>query len=245
MAQRRASQGGQCPSYSVCWARCVRRSEPALTSRSRTWRCGNNSCCFAADRSDRNSGASNRLFWVWLSHQWSGWREALHVVRPETVIRWHRQAFRAFWTWKSRLGRVGRPRVGSELADLVRTMALANPALGLATHSRRVAQARPRSLAARVQPPGSSFGQRQLKLCGSTRWGGEDRARPLDEGGYDPGRASDPVTYEHGDSNHPPPPSAWAPSVRAETSERAANPFGPSHQAVYHSADLSRSPRTG
>src|SRR5258707_14655292 len=67
-----------------------------------------------------------RLFWVWLSHQWAGWREALHVVRPQTVIRWHRQGFRAFWTWKSRRGRVGRPPVSSELAELVRTMALAN-----------------------------------------------------------------------------------------------------------------------
>src|SRR5713101_8153885 len=75
-------------------------------------------------------GRLDRLFWVWLSHQWAGWREALHVVRPETVIRWHRQGFRAFWTWKSRRGRVGRPRVSSELADLVRTMALANPLWG-------------------------------------------------------------------------------------------------------------------
>jgi len=75
-------------------------------------------------------GRLDRLFWVWLSHQWARWREALHVVRPETVIRWHRQGFRAFWTWKSHRGRVGRPRVSSELADLVRTMALANPLWG-------------------------------------------------------------------------------------------------------------------
>src|SRR5713226_4522288 len=47
------------------------------------------------------------LLWVWLSNQWAGWREALHLVRPETVIRWHRQGFRAFWTWKSRRGRAG------------------------------------------------------------------------------------------------------------------------------------------
>src|SRR5262249_35210365 len=75
-------------------------------------------------------GRVNRLFWVRPPRQWTGWREALHVVRPETVIRWHRQGFRAFWTWKSRRGRVGRPRVSSELAALVRTMALANPLWG-------------------------------------------------------------------------------------------------------------------
>ena len=75
-------------------------------------------------------GRLDRAFWVWLSNRWSGWRQALHLVRPETVIRWHRQGFRAFWTWKSPRGRVGRPRVGSEIAELVRTMALANPLWG-------------------------------------------------------------------------------------------------------------------
>src|SRR5467141_2301056 len=72
----------------------------------------------------------DRAFWVWLSKRWARWPDALHVVRPETVIRWHRQGYRAFWTWKSRRGRTGRPPVGSELAELVRTMALANPIWG-------------------------------------------------------------------------------------------------------------------
>ena len=72
----------------------------------------------------------DRLLWVWLSGRWARWREALHLVRPETVIRWHRQGFRAFWTWKSRHVRTGPPSVGSELANLVRTMALANPLWG-------------------------------------------------------------------------------------------------------------------
>src|SRR5262249_6614671 len=75
-------------------------------------------------------GSLDRAFRVWLSRRWAGWREALHIVRPETVIRWHRKGFRSFWTWKSRRGRTGRPRIGSELAKLVRTMALANPLWG-------------------------------------------------------------------------------------------------------------------
>ena len=75
-------------------------------------------------------GRLDRLFWVWLSYRWARWREALHVVRPQTVIRWHRQGFRAFWTWTSRRGRVGRPMVNSELANLVRTTAIANPLWG-------------------------------------------------------------------------------------------------------------------
>ena len=75
-------------------------------------------------------GRLDRAFWLWLSNRWSGWRQALYLVRPETVIRWHRQGFRAFWTWKSHRGRPGRPLVGSEIADLVRAMALANPLWG-------------------------------------------------------------------------------------------------------------------
>ena len=101
-------------------------------------------------------GRLDRLLWVWLSNHWAGWREALHLVRPESVIRWHRQGFRAFWTWKSRRGRTGRPPVGSELSDLVRTMAIANPLwgaprihgellkLGLEVSQRTVARLMPR-----------------------------------------------------------------------------------------------------
>src|SRR5439155_13861829 len=50
-------------------------------------------------------GRVERAFWIFAFRRWAGWRKALHVVRPETVIRWHRQGFRAFWTWKSRRGR--------------------------------------------------------------------------------------------------------------------------------------------
>ncbi len=43
----------------------------------------------------------DRLFWAILSRLGPRWREALVIVRPETVIGWHRKRFRAFWTWKS------------------------------------------------------------------------------------------------------------------------------------------------
>ena len=43
---------------------------------------------------------SDRLFWVGLSQLWSEWRSALVIVKPDTVIAWHRKAFRLFWTWK-------------------------------------------------------------------------------------------------------------------------------------------------
>jgi putative transposase len=40
----------------------------------------------------------DRLLWVWLSRIWGDWRSALAIVRPETVVAWHRAGFRLFWT---------------------------------------------------------------------------------------------------------------------------------------------------
>src|ERR1700676_4144726 len=45
---------------------------------------------------------SDRFFWVVLRRLWSGWRQALILVQPETVVRWHRAGFKAYWTWLSR-----------------------------------------------------------------------------------------------------------------------------------------------
>jgi putative transposase len=75
-------------------------------------------------------GLLDRVFWMWLSRWCARWREALHVVQPQTVIRWHRQGFRVSWNWKSRRGRTGRPPVDLEIAKLVRTMAFANSLWG-------------------------------------------------------------------------------------------------------------------
>src|SRR5262245_32399253 len=52
----------------------------------------------------------DRWLWVWLSRSWNDWRTALVIVKPETVIGWHRRGLRLFWTWKSRR-RGGRPPV--------------------------------------------------------------------------------------------------------------------------------------
>jgi len=75
-------------------------------------------------------GRFDRAFWVQLSRRWPRWRDVLLLVQPETVIRWHRQGFRAFWTWKSRHRGPGRPSIGSELRALIREMAYANPLWG-------------------------------------------------------------------------------------------------------------------
>src|SRR5439155_2034784 len=58
------------------------------------------------------------------------WRKSLLLVRPETIIGWHRRGFRLFWSWISRHKRSGRPGTRRELRDLVRKMAEANPLWG-------------------------------------------------------------------------------------------------------------------
>ena len=72
----------------------------------------------------------DRLLWVWLSRLWTGWRSALVIVKPETVIAWHRRGFRLYWTWKSRNVRPGRPDIPRKVRDLIRNMSLANPLWG-------------------------------------------------------------------------------------------------------------------
>jgi putative transposase len=71
---------------------------------------------------------TDRFFWVVLSRIWADWRESLHIVQPETVVRWHRQGFRYYWRWKSR--RRGQPRIDPEIRQLIRRMSRANPLWG-------------------------------------------------------------------------------------------------------------------
>ena len=72
---------------------------------------------------------ADRVLWAWLSRAWSDWRRALVLVKPETVLAWHRRGFRLFWTWKSR-HRGGRPAVTPEIRALIRQMSTANPLWG-------------------------------------------------------------------------------------------------------------------
>jgi hypothetical protein len=73
---------------------------------------------------------ADRVFWIWLSRVWCDWRSALDVVKPETVIAWHRKGFRLYWTWKIRHGQAGRPPVSREIRDLIRRMSRENTLWG-------------------------------------------------------------------------------------------------------------------
>jgi len=70
-----------------------------------------------------------RLFWTTPRQVWSRWGEVLVVVKPETVVGWHRAGFRLFWSWRSR-GRGGRPKTTAEIRTLIRRLAEENPTWG-------------------------------------------------------------------------------------------------------------------
>ncbi len=70
--------------------------------------------------------AADRFLWAWLSRAWADWRSALVIVKPETVIAWHRKGFRLFWIWKVRHGQPGRLPVPQDIRDLIRKMSREN-----------------------------------------------------------------------------------------------------------------------
>src|SRR6516162_6093644 len=71
----------------------------------------------------------DRLFWTVLRATWSRWKDALVMVKPQTVVGWHRAGFRLYWRWKSR-PRGGRPRISEEIRVLIRRLAQENSGWG-------------------------------------------------------------------------------------------------------------------
>ena len=70
----------------------------------------------------------DRLLWVLLYRIWPQVIDAMVLVKPATVVEWHRKGFRLYWRWRSR--RPGRPKIGTEIRDLIRRMSRANPLWG-------------------------------------------------------------------------------------------------------------------
>src|SRR5262245_30773600 len=73
---------------------------------------------------------TDRLFWTGLSRIWSGWRQSLVIVTPDTVLRWQRRRVRAYWTQLSGRTTVGRPPISAEIRALITRIATANPLWG-------------------------------------------------------------------------------------------------------------------
>jgi hypothetical protein len=104
----------------------------------------------------------DRLIFLWLYRLQPSVVDAVCIVRPETVVRWHRLGFRTYWLWKSR-SRGGRPPISSELRRLIREMSVANPLWGaprihgeLLKLGIEVAQSTVAKYMARNRPPGQS-----------------------------------------------------------------------------------------
>jgi putative transposase len=73
---------------------------------------------------------TDRLLWAGLARVWTGWRQALVIVSPDTVLRSQPRRFREYWAQVSGHSTGGRPPVSAEITALVRTMAAANPVWG-------------------------------------------------------------------------------------------------------------------
>jgi len=72
--------------------------------------------------------ALDRVFWVLARRFWSGWKQALIIVSPETVVRWHGSGFALYWRAISRARRViGRRKIAREIRDLIFRMVAENP----------------------------------------------------------------------------------------------------------------------
>jgi putative transposase len=85
----------------------------------------------------------DRVFWSWRPRLWTGWRSALLIVQPATVVRWHRLDFRLYGRWKSRRTS-GRPAIDAEVRDLIRRMSRENSTRGAPTHPVRTGPSGPR-----------------------------------------------------------------------------------------------------
>jgi putative transposase len=73
---------------------------------------------------------ADRIVWSWIARLWSGWRDALVIVQPATVVAWQRRRFRDHWRRLSQSGKPGRPPIAKEVRDLIRRISSANSLWG-------------------------------------------------------------------------------------------------------------------
>jgi putative transposase len=71
----------------------------------------------------------DRIFWTALRQCWTRWTDVLVLVKPDTVIGWHRAGFRLYWRWRSR-PRGGRPKITEEIRVLIQRLAQENQGWG-------------------------------------------------------------------------------------------------------------------
>src|SRR3984957_8069302 len=111
---------------------------------------------------------TDRFLFVWLYRWFPSVLEVVAIVRAETVIRWHRAGFRAYWRSRSR-NRVGRPKVSAELRTLIGEISRANALWGAPRIHGELWPRLPLSPTSRARTRGFS------KLCSSSRGAGDSR----------------------------------------------------------------------
>ena len=74
---------------------------------------------------------ADRFLWAWLCTVWQDWKSGVFIMQASTVVGWHRNGFRLFWSWKIRRGKPGRPSVPKQVRELIRTMSRENPLWGV------------------------------------------------------------------------------------------------------------------
>ena len=72
---------------------------------------------------------SDRMFWILMTKMLKDWKETVHFVKPDTVVRWHRNGFRFYWRKKSK-GKPGRPPISMAIIHLIRRMSMDNVTWG-------------------------------------------------------------------------------------------------------------------
>lgn len=76
------------------------------------------------------TSVADKMFWVFFSRYVDGWRNLLHALHSDTVVRWHRQGFRHYWSWKSRGAKPGLPAIDKDLCKLIRETLATNVGWG-------------------------------------------------------------------------------------------------------------------
>ena len=126
--------------------------------------------------------STDRLLWVWLYRIWPQVLDTMVLVKPATIIQWHRKGFRLYWRWRSR--HLGRPKMGTEIRDLIPPDEPGQPALGRPLLHQAISHTSGRTTSQGGRPGDSSPFRRPMTrtltmfLFCSTR---PERARKRDE----------------------------------------------------------------
>lgn len=110
---------------------------------------------------------ADKLFWIFFSRYFDGWRELLLGLHPDTVVRWHRHGFRLYWNWKSRGPGTGRSAINTALRKLIREMQASN--IGWGAPATAPVTARPASKANFSNCELKYLRQQSLNTCCSQR----------------------------------------------------------------------------